>query len=253
MGPVGTKVEIINLLIGKYGFTSYLEIAAPTTGFLFGQVARQGLERCDRIVYCCPPDFDDGERIVWRSETASLDAIAAELVRAGRRYDIVFVDSHHTYECSARDLAFAFSLVSDRGLIVMHDAAPPALATTTPDFIAGDWTGQSYAALVDFLLLHPERPVYVVDIDWGVAVIGSAAGAPATAGEAASAWRQLPDDYSTRFAFFEANRAALLNLCSVGDFLRRERLGPFAPRHWRWPTGLWLNHRSVGHGKAIFR
>jgi len=89
------------------------------------------------------------------------------------------------------------------------------------------WCGQSYAALIDFLMLHPDLGVYVVDTDWGVAVLRSPNAQPPAVDEALrSAWRALPDEPNERFTFFNANRRNLLNLISVDEFLARERLLP---------------------------
>jgi hypothetical protein len=228
MSLIKTKADVINLLIRKYQFTSFLEISVPTTGLRFGEVTSETLERRHRIVYNCPPEFDDGHEVTWRSANTSLDAITKTLP-AALRYDVVLVDSFHSHECSARDLRFASSMVSERGLIVMHDAAPPILRATIPDFIEGPWAGQSYAALIDFLLSHPERSVYVVSVDWGVAIIGSPMGKPLGPEVPSQAWRALPDNYEERFTFFVANRKALLNLINWNEFLKREQLQESEP------------------------
>ena len=236
--PEFTKADIINLLVEKNGFSNYLELCSLTTGLRFAEIDRSRLKRCHRIIYNCPKTFDDGLEITWRLSGKSLEPIVPKLLRAGRRYDLVLVDSFHTYACSARDLAFALSIVSETGIIVMHDASPPTLGATAPDFIEGPWAGQSYAAYIDFVLMHPELSAYVVDTDWGVAIIKARRSERVAGREAlAAAWRALPALPEERFAFFAGNRQALLDLVSTEDFLVRERL---TDRRVREPDFQWM-------------
>jgi hypothetical protein len=223
MNLVRNKVDIINLLIHKYSYTSYLEISTPTTGRRFAEIDRASLEHCHRILYRCGPKFDDGHEVTWRSADKTLETAFAEASIAARPYDVVLVDSFHTYACSARDLSLALSLASSGGIVVMHDASPPTQDLTTPEFIKGPWCGQSYAALIDLLLRRPSLEVYVVDVDFGVAVLRSDSRARHTiSGPLAAAWTAIGDDPARRFAFFQAHRQELLNLIGVEEFLRRE-------------------------------
>jgi hypothetical protein len=230
---IKTKTDIINLFLAHHKFRRYLEISSPTTGLHFAEIDRRWLERCDRVVYHADESFADGAEITWRCPAESLDPFIAEVARAGRLYDLILVDSFHTYQCSVRDLAVARSILAPGGIIVMHDASPPEVEVTVPDFVDAPWAGQSYAALVDHLLLHEGSAGYVVDIDWGVAVIGSR-GAPVYRPPSAivDGWRERAGDPVARFAYFDANRRTLLNLIRVDEFLARERLAvdrPIAP------------------------
>lgn len=244
---VKTKADIINLLAWKYGLTTYLEISSATTGLRFGEIDREPLKLCHRIVYNCPSAFDDGQEVTWQSPDTHLDSILPQVFRAGFSYDLVLVDSFHTLTCSARDLSLARGLLSERGVIVMHDTAPPSVDVTVPEFIEGPWAGQSYVALVDFLLSHPEIGVYVVDVDWGVAVIGSQNAKPLNISSAlSSAWRTLADNTEDRFGFFSTHRRELLNLVSIDEFrsLERLRVAETASRQFLelFPAGRTYDH-----------
>jgi len=219
------KTDIINILGKKYNLDSYLELCSETTGLRFKEIDRDKFRQCDRIIYNCSEKFDDGLDIRWRVAGKNIDPILAEICKIGQIYDVVLVDSFHTYECSARDLSFALSVVSDGGFVIMHDAAPPNFAVTAPEFIEGPWAGQSYAALIDFAILHPRLSVYVVDVDWGVAVIKKFREErfPPRDGLAAE-WRELSDSPERRFAYFDSHRKDLLDLITVDEFLARERL-----------------------------
>ena len=189
----------------------------------------------------------DGLAIDYRSPTldiaACLDRIAAE----GLAFDIVLVDPWHEYETSRRDLDAAFKLIGPGGTLVVHDCLPPRAEIAGPDFTPGEWCGVTYQAYIDFVTGRDDLAYYTVDIDYGCGVIekigappfwrrafGALAGhlktrTPEEQAKAAAkakildTWRQAKgSDPITCYAFFEANKQALLNLISLEEFLARE-------------------------------
>ena len=115
------KVDVVKHLATVNGYTRYLEIATTTTGFRFADAQAFGFETCLRLLYKCPQTFEDGNPVDFRSPDLEISSCLASLADRSLVFDIVFVDSHHTYECSARDLSAAFALVRDGGAIVVHD------------------------------------------------------------------------------------------------------------------------------------
>lgn len=97
------KYEIALMLAGRYGYESYLEVCNPTTGLTFSQVDKQQFTRRVRLMYRCPSDFPDGEPVDFSTQAESSEELAVELMSSGERFDLVFVDSWHTYASSLRD------------------------------------------------------------------------------------------------------------------------------------------------------
>ena len=135
------KVDVVQHLARLNGYTRYLEIATSTTGFRFAAARAFGFETCLRLLYRCPPTFEDGQPVDFRSPDLDTSSCLAILDERCPAFDIVFLDPHHTYECSARDLSAAFALIRDGGAIVVHDCDPPTAEIASPDFHLGPWCG----------------------------------------------------------------------------------------------------------------
>ncbi len=111
------KYDIINALITKNKYAKYLEICTPNSGLRFGYIDRKPLRWRHRLVYRCPAGFDDGLEITFRSQDESI----GQLLDPALPYDLIFVDSFHTLECSLSDLMLALDLLRPGGTIVVND------------------------------------------------------------------------------------------------------------------------------------
>jgi hypothetical protein len=156
----------------RYGLARYLEIATPLTGCTFDEIPESVFEQRDRLLYRCPESFDDGLPLTWQLAGVMVGEWAIELSTAPGfvPYDIVFVDSYHTYASSMDDLYAASMLVSRAGALVVHDVLPKSRGLVDPEFQPGSWCGATFQAYVDF----PYRQRYdsfVVDFDHGCGVI----------------------------------------------------------------------------------
>jgi len=222
------KTDIINAVAGCHGFRHFLEIGTPTTGFGFGQVNPTLFERRDRLLYFCPDAFDDGHPVTYRSARArSDDAIA--LIQQGAddrpRYDLIFVDAHHTYENSLCDLWAAWSLLAPHGVMIVHDCNPKGAHLIAPEYQDGDWCGRTFQAFIDFSLSAHGSGSCVVDTDSGCGIVFGAEahapkGLPLTGISVGLAyeWAVAKSSDRTLYPFFNQNRQALLKLISVEDF-----------------------------------
>ena len=153
-----------------------------------------------------------------------------------------WVDPWHEYETSWRDLNEAFRLLPAAGTLVVHDCLPDRVELTGPAYRPGSWCGRTFKAYVDFVHGRNDLTFYTVDCDYGCGVIRKkppATGLRMRARTGASMLRRLPTRRLRRhwrqakqaggddlFAFFQANRVALLNLISAEDFSARAILDP---------------------------
>jgi hypothetical protein len=122
--------------------------------------------------------------------------------------DVVFIDGLHTAEQVLRDIDGALSVLSPRGVIVLHDCNPPSEAAQIVPAIQGEWTGDVWKAIATTRAKRPELHTFVVDTDYGVGVIvpGREPAEPLLA--------ELPDQLT--YAALDANRKALLGLVNAG-------------------------------------
>ncbi|SBO42140.1 class I SAM-dependent methyltransferase [Cyanobium sp. NIES-981] len=218
--PLCGKADVVNALGWANAYSSYLEIATPTSGGRFMAVCGRQFVHRRRALYNAPADYADGLPVHHRQEGAEGARVLQPLVESGERFDVVFLDPYHTYAASSLDLHVALQLLRPGGVIVVHDCNPPDPALTCPEFRPGEWMGQTYLAFLDLLSRCPHLDHCVVNTDWGVGLIWHAeapsprrfAGLPprpGLGGMDVSDWR-----------VFCLHRKHLLRLITVRRFLR---------------------------------
>jgi hypothetical protein len=149
-------------------------------------------------------------------------------------YDLVFVDPFHTLECSMTDLEGAWRLLNVGGYLVVHDCNPTDSALVSPSFQPGLWCGVTYQAYIDFLLRREAARYFTVDTDYGCGVVEkqprTVRGRERRTRQDADAetrarlkreWMIVREDDERRYAFFDGNRARLLNLVTIEEFMER--------------------------------
>jgi hypothetical protein len=226
------KVDIVHRLAERFGYRRYLEIATRTTGNAYHLVDRGRFDDCRRLLYNSPRDFSDGSPIDYLSQTFEISDPLAAITGEGRRFDIMLVDSYHTYKPSRRDLEAALTLLERGGAMVVHDCLPPDGKIAQPGFTPGTWCGVTYKAYLDFVLAHPGVRYATVDTDYGCGIVRKSIPSFATLfgryrqRREIADWRALGDDYSAAWRYFEAHRKSLLKLIDVDAFLEgRDGLG----------------------------
>lgn len=219
------KTDIINALARRKGDSTYLEVVTPTTGNGYAAIDRTRYRVTERLMYRVRPEFDDGSAIDYRTESEDSSALFAQIAALGRRYDVILVDPFHTYCCSRRDLMLAFSLLGDRGTLVVHDCNPPNRASVHPTFRPGRWCGVTYAAFLDFVGSRPDLDYCTVDADYGCGIIRRR---PAAVGRSPFGaisrrrllgWRLASLSRFARWPYFARHRQELLRLASPREFL----------------------------------
>jgi hypothetical protein len=225
------KYSIINALVRTRGYASYLEVCTPVTGNQFAAIDESALRARQRLMYRCPPDFTDGSEITFRSTDETIEGLATECA-----YDVIFLDSWHTYECATRDLRFGLSRLAPGGTLVVHDCLPPRSeeAGPLPPVPWGPWCGVSYCAYVDFIWSEPGIVFYTIDSDFGCGVIrrapdGMDGRAPKR--DVVQQWnaRRARAGYEV-FDFYVDHRRELANVISVDEFLALENIDGSALR-----------------------
>lgn len=150
------KYEIVNALIASNGYRRYLEICTPTTGGRFSRIRGASLDWRHRLMYRCPPGFQDGSEITFRSSNERI----SHLLDPRMPYDVIFIDPYHSFECSLRDLQSALAMLRPEGAVVIHDCCPIARETSGPSFRPGSWFGLTYCAYIEFVLSRPDLVHY---------------------------------------------------------------------------------------------
>jgi hypothetical protein len=156
---MNSRTAILNALIARYQFRSYLEIGLLDPAQNFDAIRAATKESVDPHVPA--------------THQMTSDRFFSQLP-AEARYDLIFIDGLHEEAQVLRDIENGMRHLSPEGAIVLHDCSPPTKWHQRPAdrFVPGtEWNGAVWRALVRFRQMHPRIAVRTVDTDWGCAVI----------------------------------------------------------------------------------
>lgn len=130
--------EVINYLIDKHNYKSYLEIGV-WQGKTFEQINIENKESCD---------VSD---IYWYLDIPITYLMTSDEMFAkmpiDKKYDIIFIDGLHTEEQLDRDIINALKHLNPEGLILCHDVLPLDYFTTTEMSNTGNWMGTCWKSI----------------------------------------------------------------------------------------------------------
>lgn len=192
------RYEIINHIIEKRGYKSYLEIGVKD-GVCFDRIICRGKWGMDINPLFVNPNV---------KKMSSDDYFA---MTRGVEFDIIFIDGDHHEEQVDRDLWNALRCLAPNGTIVMHDCDPKDAKYATHEREADQiiWSGTAYKSFLSMRRSNPGLTMFVVDIDWGCGVIQR--------GE--QTLLDIPEHPT--WDEFDANKTSWLNLINVEEFMRR--------------------------------
>jgi len=148
------RIDIINSLIAKYGYKSYLEIGVNVGDSIRNvnaqiKVGVDPVKQCEEVTHEMPSDE------FFASNKA--------------KFDIVFIDGLHTREQSFKDFQNSLEVLNSSGVIVMHDCSPHSEYLQTIPPTCSEWTGDTWKSIVDINYGYGYES-FVVDTDYGVGV-----------------------------------------------------------------------------------
>lgn len=200
--PTMTRIDIINGLIQKNGYTSYLEIGVNTP-------AQPGWSH-DSINIATKHGVDPN-RAVHATFPVPSDEFFAQHVK--QKYDIVFVDGLHIFEQAYRDIVNSLHCLNPKGTIVVHDCKPVKEVTQRRERASDVWHGDVWKAILKLRLENPNVEIRTVDADEGCAIIRPGH-------QELFRVDNPPADMYT-FKFYKQHRDAILNLIDANAFKQR--------------------------------
>lgn len=190
-----TRTELINMLIDKYKYETYLEIGVNTPA----QPGYNWVGVKAKVKHGVDPNVDTTYRV-------TSDEFFSGLVT--QKYDIVFIDGLHFCEQVYRDITNSLLHLNEGGTIVVHDCNPVEEITQRRERASDAWHGDVWKAIVALRVGRPDLFMHTVDTDEGCCVIRYGKQTPLEATEGVL-------DYS----FLEEHREEALNLISVDAFV----------------------------------
>ncbi len=157
-----TAAEVINLLLPE--FSSIAAIATATTGVPGIAGINPSLMRSFRT-YKYRTEAEDIDQ-----EFASLKDIDNATKDLRSEYDLLFLDSWHTYEDSLKILEIGIRIAKPSSIILVHDCLSRS-SSLSPDYVPGAWSGVTCFVFREFAKTV-NREWFVLDSDFGVGVLG---------------------------------------------------------------------------------
>jgi len=223
-----SKTDLIHLIAKKLKLANYLELCTHSTGNYYREIDLARFRTARRLMYNCPANFDDGLPIDFRISDFDISPALKKLKMAFDRVNVCLVDGWHTYDCAIRDLACAYDMLADGGVLIVHDCLPESEQSASPTWVSGFWSGASYRAYLDFVLPRHDLDYCTVNVDHGCGIIFKKRAvnivndvpSSAARSELVSAWFTNHNNDKTAYDFFMRHHPKLLRLVSARDFIR---------------------------------
>ena len=189
------RTDIINHLIDKYNYSTYLEIGVQKSQNNFKAVKAPIKEGVDPNVECTYKMTSDQ---FFRS------------IPEDKMYDLIFIDGLHLEDQALRDIENSLKHLNPSGIIVVHDCNPPArkYQRKRPP-LKGIWPGTVWRAIAKLRMMRKDIFICVVDTDWGCGIIKRGSQKPFT---------PHVKNPVINYCFLKKYRKKLLNLVSIEEF-----------------------------------
>ena len=144
--------DLIQFLIDKYKYTTYLEIG------------------CDK---------DQSFSKIKILRKVGVDPISGGTIKKTsddffkfnkEKFDIIFIDGLHHYEQVIEDINNALNILNDNGHILVHDCLPRTIAHQAIPRYRGSWNWDVWKSIVE-LRTRKNLEVFTCEIDFGVGII----------------------------------------------------------------------------------
>jgi hypothetical protein len=186
------RTAILNTLVERYGYTSYLEIG-------------QGFRRDNFDWVRCPVKIGvDPDKSLNAAYQMTSDEF---FVLNDDTFDLIFIDGLHQADQVERDILNALKILNENGAILVHDCNPTTQAMQVVPRSQAFWTGDVWKAWVKLRATRPDLKMYVINTDAGCGLIRK--GSQETI--------QIPA--SLTYEGLAENRQRWLNLVEPNDFL----------------------------------
>ena len=147
-----TRTEIIQNIINKKNYEKYLEIG------------------CDK---------DDNFSKIQAKIKIGVDPQRGGTIRMtsdeffkknNENFDIIFLDGLHTYEQTIKDIQNSLNIISEKGVILIHDCLPKKIWNQIVPRVYGHWNGDVWKAIVHSRTFD-QADTYTIIADHGLGII----------------------------------------------------------------------------------
>ena len=161
--PLSMRWEIINHIAEKIKAKRYLEIGVcDGTSMRNVNISEKwGIDPQPQI-----EAVNSADVFIPQTSDDFFDKIGSNV----GKFDVIFIDGDHRSEQAYRDVQNAITLLSPKGVILLHDCNPHTEAMQIVPPIQGEWTGDVWKAIAR-LRTEGQHSVRVVSSDYGVGIV----------------------------------------------------------------------------------
>lgn len=192
--------DIINSLITKFNYKTYLEIG--TQSFVNFNKINAFNKTCVEPFPCSSFDPQLYTFIGTSDEYF-------KTINKNTLFDIVFIDGDHTKEQVLKDIENSLNHLSNNGTIVCHDCLPLTELMQSKQMVKGGWTGDVWKGIAKLRIERTDLDIKVVDTDMGCGIIRRGINVPY---EPKGDWEN--------YSYFENNKKEMLNIITTERFAR---------------------------------
>jgi hypothetical protein len=184
------RTEIINKLIKKFNYTSYLEIGVNDETHNFNQIV------CDRKIGVDP-------------NGCTTYALTSDDFFSSNKetFDIVFIDGLHKEEQVDNDIINSLNFLNQNGTIVLHDCLPASEWAQRPEYDGRPWNGTVWRSVAKLRMTRPDLLIETVDTDYGCGLI-----------RRDNSTIFNGDSSNFDYHFFAENKYSLMNIITISEF-----------------------------------
>lgn len=195
-----TRTDIINALITKFNYRTYLEIGiqCPLRNFSLININLKKKRAVDPNMCPMMPKKISCEQ--------TSDIYFGK--HKNTTFDIIFIDGLHECKQVFKDIINSLNILSDNGCIVVHDCNPitEEMQMYPLSKNMDHWTGDVWKGIYKLRSKQSNIKLFTVDINLGCCIIRKGRG------------KILQDKNNLTWEFFNKQRKNILNLISVEEF-----------------------------------
>lgn len=187
------RIKLIQFLIDKYQFTSYLEIGTQKGISFFPIRCRKKIAVDPKFRIRRKTKLEWNFRNFYNLRNDFFEMTSDEFFQNKKSFlkklntiDIVLIDGLHTFRGTLNDALNSLKYLSTEGIIVLHDCFPPhtaaALYANDADEAikkysdhkewTGEWCGDTWKAIAYLKRKYPEDlEISVLDLDYGLGIL----------------------------------------------------------------------------------
>ena len=184
-----TRTDILNILIAKFNYRSYLEIGVLDQKYNFDKV------KCLHKVGVDPNGCSTHQLTSDEFFKINTD-----------KFDLIFIDGLHLEQQADKDIANSLKVLTKNGTIVLHDCLPYSEWHQRETYEGvGNWAGTVWKSIAKLRMSVEDLSIEVVDTDFGCGIIRRGT-------------NKLFPSTSIDYNLYSNNRNVLMNVISIKQF-----------------------------------